>query len=104
MTDENQKTIEKQIIRELKILRQCNSPFIVAFYGAFMNSNDISIMMEYMDLGTLEGIYQKNGAVPEKAVATMASQLLQGLIYLYEHHKIVHRGTVISCSPSSTYN
>ena len=57
-----------------------------------MNSNDISIMMEYMDLGTLEHIYQKNGCVPEKAIASITSQLLQGLIYLYEHHKIVHRG------------
>jgi mitogen-activated protein kinase kinase len=80
------------VIRELKILRRCNSPFIVTFYGAFMNKTDLSIMMEFMDLGTMENIYLKNGPVLEKAVATISAQILQGLIYLYEHYKIVHRG------------
>ncbi len=27
--------IKKQIIRELKVLHECNSPHIVGFYGAF---------------------------------------------------------------------
>ena len=27
--------IKKQIITELRILDECNSPFIVGFYGAF---------------------------------------------------------------------
>ena len=27
--------IRNQIIRELKVLHECNSPFIVGFYGAF---------------------------------------------------------------------
>jgi serine/threonine protein kinase len=91
-SDENQDKIEKQIMRELKILRMCRSPYIVTFYGAFMHNEDISIMMEYMDLGTLDSVYQKTGPIPEKCVAKITSQLLQGLIYLYEHHKIVHRG------------
>ena len=92
-SDENQDKIEKQIMRELKILRMCKSPYIVTFYGAFMHNDDISIMMEYMDLGTLDSVYQKTGPIPEKYVAKIASQLLQGLIYLYDNHKIVHRGS-----------
>ena len=28
---------------------QCNSPVIIAFYGAFFNENRISICEEYMD-------------------------------------------------------
>jgi serine/threonine protein kinase len=90
--DENQDKVEKQIMRELKIMRMCKSPYIVTFYGAFMHNDDISIMMEYMDLGTLESVYQKTGPVPERCVGKITSQLLQGLIYLYDHHKIVHRG------------
>jgi serine/threonine protein kinase len=50
-------------------------------------------MMEYMDLGTLESIYQKTGPVPEKWVSVIAFQILSGLMYLFEKHKIVHRGT-----------
>lgn len=37
-----------QIIRELKVLHECNSPFIVGFYGAFYSDGEISICMEYM--------------------------------------------------------
>lgn len=57
-----------------------------------MSNEEISIMMEFMDLGTLESVYQRTGPIPEKCVATITTQLLQGLIYLYDNHKIVHRG------------
>ena len=37
-----------QILRELKILHSCNSPYIVGFWGAFQAENEINICMEYM--------------------------------------------------------
>ncbi len=40
--------IRNQIIRELKVLHECNSPYIVGFYGAFNSDGEISICMEYM--------------------------------------------------------
>lgn len=40
--------IRSQIIRELKVLHECNSPHIVGFYGAFYNEGEINICMEYM--------------------------------------------------------
>ena len=40
--------IRNQIITELKILHECNSPYIVGFYGAFYDNGEISILMEYM--------------------------------------------------------
>lgn len=40
--------IRNQIIRELKVLHECNSPYIVGFYGAFYSDGEISICMEYM--------------------------------------------------------
>lgn len=40
--------IRNQIIRELKVLHQCNSPHIVGFYGAFYSDGEINICMEYM--------------------------------------------------------
>lgn len=91
-SEDSQKKIEKQVIRELKILRLCSCPYIVAFYGAFLEDVGINIMMEFMDFGTLESLYQKNGPIPETYVSVFTLQLLQGLIYLYEQHKIVHRG------------
>ncbi|KAJ3080851.1 MAP kinase kinase (MEK), partial [Quaeritorhiza haematococci] len=82
---------EKRILRELKILKICKSPYIVEFYGAFAHDGDISICMEFMDLGSLDYIYRKLGPVPEEVVAKITVPVLQGLMYLYDTHKIVHR-------------
>jgi mitogen-activated protein kinase kinase len=44
--------IRKRIVTELGIMHECNSPFIVEFYGAFLNdNNDVVMCMEYMDCG-----------------------------------------------------
>lgn len=40
--------IRHQIIRELQVLHECNSPYIVGFYGAFYSDGEISICMEHM--------------------------------------------------------
>lgn len=49
---EAKKEVRKRIVRELQIMHECNSPFIVSFYGAFMNENgDVTMCMEYMDCG-----------------------------------------------------
>lgn len=40
--------IRNQIIRELQVLHECNSPYIVGFYGAFYSDGEISICMENM--------------------------------------------------------
>ena len=57
VTDETERErTEKSLLRELKILRVCKSPFIVDFHGAFAHEGDISICMENMDLGSLDYI------------------------------------------------
>ena len=49
---EAKKEVRKRIVRELQIMHECNSPYIVSFYGAFMNeSGDVTMCMEYMDTG-----------------------------------------------------
>jgi mitogen-activated protein kinase kinase len=49
---EAKKEIRKRIVRELQIMHECNSPYIIAFYGAFMSeTGDVIMCMEYMDSG-----------------------------------------------------
>lgn len=49
---EAKREIRKRIVRELQIMFDCNSPYIVGFYGAFMNdSGDVTMCMEYADVG-----------------------------------------------------
>jgi len=40
--------ILSQILRELEVLNDCHSPYIVDYYGAFYNEGDINICMTYM--------------------------------------------------------
>lgn len=45
--------VRNQIMRELKVLHECNSPYIVGFYGSFCANNEISICMQHMVSPTL---------------------------------------------------
>ncbi|KAI1230626.1 hypothetical protein IHE44_0010098 [Lamprotornis superbus] len=92
--------IRNQIIRELQVLHECNSPYIVGFYGAFYSDGEISICMEHMDGGSLDQVLKEAKRIPEEilgkvsiAVSAGAAQtVLRGLAYLREKHQIMHRG------------
>lgn len=83
--------IKKQIIRELKVLHECNFPHIVGFYGAFHSDGEISICMEYMDGGSLDLILKRAGRIPEPILGKITAAVLKGLSYLREKHAIMHR-------------
>ncbi|KAL5005244.1 hypothetical protein ScPMuIL_018700 [Solemya velum] len=83
--------VRNQIIRELKVLHECNSPYIVGFYGAFYSDGEISICMEYMDGGSLDLILKKAGRIPEQILGKITVNVLKGLSYLREKHQIMHR-------------
>merc|ERR1719266_964476 len=83
--------IKKQIITELRILDECNSPYIVGFYGAFHSDGEINICMEYMDGGSLDLVIKKTGKIGEKYLRKITSAVLRGLSYLREKHQMIHR-------------
>lgn len=83
--------IKKQIIRELKILHDCNFAHIVGFYGAFYSDGEISICIEYMDAGSLDLILKKAGRIPENILGKITFAVLKGLSYLRDKHAIMHR-------------
>ncbi|KAI8100168.1 kinase-like domain-containing protein [Halteromyces radiatus] len=83
--------VRKQIMREMQFLHDCNSKHIVSYYGAFMQGDDISICMEYMEVGSLDAIYKRNGPIPLPVLKKIAYAIVDGLIYLYEAHRIIHR-------------
>ncbi|GAA5985445.1 hypothetical protein JCM10908_006976 [Rhodotorula pacifica] len=84
-------TTRKQILRELQFMHDCSSPFIVSFYGAYLQDPHICMCMEYMDRGSLDAIYRKVGPIPEPILGKIALAVVSGLTYLYEVHKIMHR-------------
>ncbi|EAU86157.2 STE/STE7/MEK1 protein kinase [Coprinopsis cinerea okayama7 len=84
-------SVRKQILRELHIMHDCRSDYIISFYGAFLADNNICICMEFMDKGSLDGIYKKIGAIDIDIVGKIALAVLEGLTYLYDVHRIIHR-------------
>uniref|UniRef100_A0A2P2PKU5 mitogen-activated protein kinase kinase n=1 Tax=Rhizophora mucronata TaxID=61149 RepID=A0A2P2PKU5_RHIMU len=91
--------VRRQLFREMEILRRTDSPYIVQCHGIYEKpSGDIAILMEYMDLGTLDSLLQQKlkgpGACPfsfsEANLAHVARQVLNGLNYLHGQ-KIMHR-------------
>ncbi|KAI7202739.1 hypothetical protein D0864_14921 [Hortaea werneckii] len=89
---EAKKEVRKRIVRELQIMHECNSPYIVSFYGAFMNdSGDVTMCMEYADCGSLDSISKSFGPIRVDILGKIAEAVLGGLKYLYLAHKIMHR-------------
>ncbi|KAG2470735.1 MP2K1 kinase, partial [Polypterus senegalus] len=88
---EIKQAIRNQIIRELQVLHECNSPYIVGFYGAFYSDGEISICMEHMDGGSLDQVLKKARKIPEQILGKVSIAVIKGLTYLREKHKIMHR-------------
>ncbi|NWZ78767.1 MP2K1 kinase, partial [Poecile atricapillus] len=63
--------IRNQIIRELQVLHECNSP--------------------YIDGGSLDQVLKKAGRIPEQILGKVSIAVIKGLTYLREKHKIMHR-------------
>ncbi|SHO78204.1 Similar to S.cerevisiae protein MKK2 (MAPKK involved in the protein kinase C signaling pathway) [Malassezia sympodialis ATCC 42132] len=89
-------TIHRQLLRELNINKNCHSPYIVQYFGAFFEpeSASITICMEYCKAGSMDSIYRRvkgrGGRVGEKVLAKLAESILKGLEYLHQQ-RIIHR-------------
>ncbi|ODV86612.1 hypothetical protein CANARDRAFT_184443, partial [[Candida] arabinofermentans NRRL YB-2248] len=88
---ETKEVIQSQIIRELRIMHECDSPFIIGFFGSFLHEGDVVICMEYVDCGSLDKIFNLTGPFPEFILRHVAYSVLSGLNYLYDNHRIIHR-------------
>ncbi|CAN6629210.1 hypothetical protein TRVA0_012S00694 [Trichomonascus vanleenenianus] len=88
---EAKEAIRRQIVRELHIMHDCHSKHIVEYYGAFTHESDVIMCMEYMDCGSLDRVLKKHGPICEPIIAKITGDVLEGLTYLYDEHRIIHR-------------
>ncbi|EAU87446.1 STE/STE7/MEK1 protein kinase [Coprinopsis cinerea okayama7 len=84
-------SVRKQILRELDIMHECQSDYIISCFGSFLAEPNICICMEFMDKGSFDGIYKKLGPLQVEVVGMVALSVLEGLTYLYDVHRIMHR-------------
>eukprot|EP01084_Bolivina_argentea_P253541 425929_1 len=77
--------------KEVKLLQQCDSPFIVKFFEKKDESFSTLIIMEYCSRGSLEDILRKkNKCFKEPEIQQIMRHILKGLNYLHSK-KIMHR-------------
>jgi len=77
------------ILKELVILHQCVSPYIIDFYGAFYQEGAVYMCIEYMDGGSIDQVYV--GGIPENVLRKITFATIMGLKTLKDDHNIIHR-------------
>ncbi|XP_047151738.1 mitogen-activated protein kinase kinase 2-like [Vigna umbellata] len=86
-----EESMRKQIAQELKINQQAQCPYVVVCYQSFYENGVISIILEYMDGGSLADLLRKVKTIPEPFLAAICKQVLKGLVYLHHEKHIIHR-------------
>lgn len=88
----------KQFKNDLNVLSENKCFFLVHFYGAFFEEGNVKILLEYMNLGSLDRIVEiikkkkiPAPCVPENILAKMTQQILNGLLYLHKTKHQIHR-------------
>ena len=87
------KNLEKEIkslFTEMENLKKIKHKYIVRYYGMLRDHNSISLLMEYVQGGTISDLISKKGALGEEVVSYFSLQILEGLAYLHQN-RIVHR-------------
>ncbi|KAI1309683.1 kinase-like domain-containing protein [Xylaria venustula] len=77
------------IVKELVILHECASPYVIDFYGAFFQESAVYMCIEYMDGGSIDKLY--SGGIPESILRKITYSTIMGLKELKEKHNIIHR-------------
>lgn len=86
---ENAEDEVDDIMGEIMILSGLNSPYVTKYYGSYLHGSDLWIVMEFCSGGSCADL-MKPGPLAEVEIAIMLKELLMGLKYLHEDHKL-HR-------------
>ncbi|XP_039166079.1 mitogen-activated protein kinase kinase 2-like [Eucalyptus grandis] len=86
-----EESARKQIAQELKINQSSQCPYVVVCYQSFYDNGTVSIILEYMDGGSLADFLRKVKTIPEPNLAVICKQVLKGLLYLHHEKHIIHR-------------
>ncbi|XP_074574316.1 mitogen-activated protein kinase kinase SIPKK-like isoform X2 [Curcuma longa] len=86
-----QDSVRRLIAQELRINLSTQCHYVVVFYQCFYYNGVISIVLEYMDGGSLGDFLKLVKTIPEPYLAAICKQVLRGLIYLHHDKHIIHR-------------
>jgi serine/threonine-protein kinase 24/25/MST4 len=86
---ENAEDEVDDIMGEIMILSGMNSTYVTKYYGSYLHGSDLWIVMEFCSGGSCADL-MKPGPLAEAEIAIMLKELLMGLTYLHDDHKL-HR-------------
>ncbi|EPS25907.1 hypothetical protein PDE_00843 [Penicillium oxalicum 114-2] len=86
---ENAEDEVDDIIQEIAILSELQSPYVTKYHGSFLKGSYLWIVMEYCSGGSCHDLLRP-GAIHEEYIAIILRELLKGLDYLHSDHKL-HR-------------
>jgi len=71
--------------KEINILKKCSSPYVVAYFGTFINHEEVWILMDYCELGSVKDVMKiVQEPLTEKQSGYILQQVLLGLVYLHK--------------------
>ncbi|KAJ1367890.1 Serine/threonine-protein kinase cst-1 [Parelaphostrongylus tenuis] len=81
----------QEIIKEISIMQQCDSKYVVKYYGSYFKNSDLWIVMEYCGAGSVSDIMRlRRKTLTEREMSAVLRDTIQGLRYLHDLKKI-HR-------------
>lgn len=86
---ENAEDEVEDIIQEIAILSELQSPHVTKYYGSYAKGSELWIVMEYCAGGSCADL-MKPGLIGEDYIAIIVRELLLGLDYLHSDKKL-HR-------------
>lgn len=94
----------EDIIQEIAILSELQSPYVTKYYGSYAKGAELWIVMEFCSGGSCADL-MKPGKIEEEYIAIIVRELLLGLDYLHSDKKL-HRdvkGNSTLYSPAGVY-
>lgn len=86
---ENAEDEVEDIIQEIAILSELDSPYVTKYHGSFLKGSHLWIVMEFCSGGSCCDLLRP-GPIPEDYIMIIMRELLRGLDYLHSDKKL-HR-------------
>jgi serine/threonine protein kinase len=79
------------LFKEMEILGECKSPYVVSYYGAYYKRDHLWLVLEYCEAGSVNDIINiTERPFNESEIASILDSVLKGLSYMHKK-KMIHR-------------
>ncbi|XP_031114121.1 integrin-linked protein kinase 1-like isoform X1 [Ipomoea triloba] len=85
--------VKKNFLMELGLWQKLRHPNIVQFLGVLRDADQLVLLTEYLQNGSLYDLLRKKGRLEAETAISYALDIARGMNYLHQHkpHAIIHR-------------